>query len=139
MKSDNFFEAFNMIWNYADMTGEVATTPFHIVLASDCDDVFQNNLDSDGCLNALVTVDDPTFKLDIPLNWTVAGNNSRDVVIADDVTLTIGEAHHDLKGVFFTVDYQEKDYVIAYMLLPYYLIVTNKVTFPKDTVLVSVE
>lgn len=138
VKSNNFYEAFNNIWDYTMMDGVLANSPFHIVLASDCDDVFENNIDSDGCLNNLVTVD-TNFKVKIPIEWKTVANNSRDVVIADDITLTIGQPVHDLKGVFFTVNYQSKDYVIAYMILPYYLVVTNQIIFPKDTVLVSVD
>jgi len=154
LRADNFYESFNKIWDSADMTGDLETSPFHIILASDCDDVYSNNVDSDGCLdirddelnpNGKVTVETTPvdFKIKIPLDWKVAGNNSRDVVVHADTQLEIGEPHYDVKGVFFTVnrtiDNTTKDYVIAYMILPYYLIVTNKVTFPKDTVLVSVE
>lgn len=138
VKTNNFYESFNKIWDCADMTGVLLNSPFHMVLASDCDDVFENNIDSDGCLNELVTVD-TGFKVQVPLEWRTVTNNSREIVIADDIILNIGDPHHDVKGVFFTVNYQSKDYVIAYMLLPYYLIVTNKVTFPNDTVLVRLD
>lgn len=146
VRAGKFYESFNTIWTYTAMDGVLSNSPFHIVMASDCDDVFENNIDNDGCLdirtndnpNGKVTVD-TNFKVKVPLEWRVGINNSRDVAISDNVILDVGEDHHDLKGVFFTVDYNSKNYVIAYMLLPYYLIVTNKVTFPKDTVLVSVE
>lgn len=139
VRAGNFYESFNKIWDYEDMDGVLATSPFHIVLASDCDDVFENNIDSDGCLNTNIVTIDSGFNIKVPLEWKVAGNNSRDVAVSEDVTLDIGDPHHDVKGIFFTVDYLSKNYVIAYMILPYYLIVTNQVTLPKDTVLVSVE
>lgn len=142
VRANNFYEAFNTIWSYTDMTGDASNTPFHMVLASDCGDTFEDNIDSDGCLNEAVTVD-TGFKVDVPLDWKEDGVISRDVVISEDVTITIGDDLHDLKGVFFTVDYdvdnETKDYVIAYLILPYYLIVTNEIIFPKDISLVSVE
>ena len=138
VKTSTFYESFNKIWDTEDMTGVLQNSPFYIILASDCDEVFENNIDSDGCLNELVTVD-TGFKVQMPIIWKTVTNNTREIAINDDIELTIGDPHHDVKAVFFTVTYQSKDYVIAYMILPYSLIVTNKVTFPKDTVLVSVD
>lgn len=117
-KVDNFFE---LLIDSEDITTSMfdGTTPnFLIVLAEQCNNNIQNNLNADGTLNTdEVTVLSGFGEEDgqCAMLWNVGVNSNRAITIASNsVTYDLGDGTHMLKGAFLIT--AEAGVVLAYSI-----------------------
>lgn len=139
-KVDNFFE---LLIDSEDITTAMfdgQNDNFMIVLAEQCNNNIQNNLNADGTLNTdevtvLSGLDPDNGKC--AMLWNVGVNSNRAITIASNVVhYELGDGTHMLKGAFLIT--AESGVVLAYSINNAPIPLGNSFTAPVDGMVWSI-
>ena len=137
VRTPNFLDNMNQTnkFNVSQMDG--TTKNFEFVLASNCQDNIEDNLNRSGGLisdNTKISFIDIGTSGRVALNFVNIGGNNRSILSqSTDLVINMGDVNEFLKGIFLR-NRTNPYYVLAYCILDKKIPVTGRFTIPKNSV-----